>query len=672
MAKRLHVYSGGFLKDKRIRRILSLSGYETALGLPAKGRGMVAIWGRTKVSARGLFVAKKRGAKVLTVEDGFLRSVLTGRAGAAPQSLILDRTGVYFDCTGPSDLETILNKSDLSEPELLARAASGIERLHATGLSKYNGSEAKLDVGESGYVLLIDQTRGDASIRLGGADAATFTEMLASARRDHPGKRILIKTHPEVASRYRKGHFSTRDLDENTRLVTEPFTPQTLLAGASAVYCVTSLMGFEAILMGHRPKVFGLPFYGGWGLSADVQTFARRDRTLTPLELFAAAMLLYPIYYDATRDTLCEFETLVDNLEAETRAWREDCRGYAALGISLWKRGHLKRFLSGAGALLSFDTDPVRAMKNMRRGLVWASKEIEPLRVLYADKGADLLRLEDGFLRSRGLGAELVPPLSLVIDDLGIYYDPARESRLERILNRTEPLAAAEIARAERLHARLLSGGFSKYNLDRAGFDWPDHSLRILVPGQVEDDASIKCGTNEVATNFDLLRATRAANPEAFIAYKPHPDVEAGLRLGELSKDKVLAFADVILKDTDPIATLKDCDAVWTMTSLLGFEALMRGKSVTCLGAPFYAGWGLTQDFGSVPQRRAAKPSITKLIHAALIEYPRYYDPVSRQACPVELVLDRIEDGTMLRPGHGNRALAKVQGMFAGFAFLWR
>ena len=37
------------------------------------------------------------------------------------------------------------------------------------------------------------------------------------------------------------------------------------------------------------------------------------------------------------------------------------------------------------------------------------------------------VRVEDGFLRSKGLGARLIPPLSLVTDDLGIYYDPRRE-----------------------------------------------------------------------------------------------------------------------------------------------------------------------------------------------------------------------------------------------------
>lgn len=120
------------------------------------------------------------------------------------------------------------------------------------------------------------------------------------------------------------------------------------------------------------------------------------------------------------------------------------------------------------------------------------------------------------------------------------------------------------------------------------------------------------------------------------------------------------------------MALLDQVDAVWTMTSTLGFEALLRGVNVTCLGAPFYAGWGLTTDLGDVPERRTARPTLEGLAHAALIDYPRYFDPVTGTACPVEVVVDRLADGDVPAPGRGNRILAKVQGLFASYAYLWR
>ncbi|HHC29244.1 MAG TPA: capsular polysaccharide biosynthesis protein, partial [Rhodobacterales bacterium] len=236
--------------------------------------------------------------------------------------------------------------------------------------------------------------------------------------------------------------------------------------------------------------------------------------------------------------------------------------------------------------------------------------------------------------------------------------------------------------RAERLVEGVVRAGVSKYNLERAAVALPETTdgpgpdpatrRRILVPGQVEDDASIRLGAGEVATNLDLLKAARKANPTAFIVYKPHPDVEAGLRAGAVAGEETARLADLVAEEADPLALIEAVDEVWTMTSLLGFEALLRGKSVTCLGAPFYAGWGLTRDRGPVPARRQARPDLIALAHAALIDYPRYFDPVTGQPCPPEVAVDRLVSGITPRTGPLARLLAKAQGLFAGHAWIWR
>jgi capsular polysaccharide export protein len=278
------------------------------------------------------------------------------------------------------------------------------------------------------------------------------------------------------------------------------------------------------------------------------------------------------------------------------------------------------------------------------------------------------LRVEDGFLRSRGLGAELIPPLSLVCDDLGIYYDPARPSRLEKWIEARTTLRPDQHARALRLIETLTAAGLSKYNLPGSMPDLPD-GHRVLVVGQVEDDASVRTGTVDVSTNLALLHAARAAHPDAVVLYKPHPDVEAGLRDGETEAE---GLADMVLRGADPIALLAQVNEVWTMTSLLGFEALLRGIPVTTLGAPFYAGWGLTTDLGDVPPRRRATPTREGLVHAALIDYPRYVDPKTGLPCPVEVIVERLSGGDIPQPGRANRLLSKLQGLFAGMAHLWR
>jgi capsular polysaccharide export protein len=537
----------------------------------------------------------------------------------------------------------------------MERARNGIARLVHLGFGKYSGHDPDAPCPAPGYVLVVDQVRGDASLSHGGLNGALsphiFREMLVQAQLDWPGARIVIKSHPETALGLRAGHFGPEDAAPHIQIVTDAVAPYDLLSGAIAVYTVSSQLGFEAILAGHRPQVFGLPFYAGWGLTEDQVPHPRRRRKLTRTQLFAGAMLLYPTWYDPNRDRLGRFEDTLDYLEGLTRAWRDDRRGHVALNMRAWKRGHVQAFFGR--------WKPVRFSANAaddRPVMIWGD----------APAPDGTARLEDGFLRSRGLGADLTPPLSLVRDDLGLYYDPTRPSRLETMV--AGPVPPAGEARAHALIDRLCAQGISKYNLRGAQPELPA-GHRILVPGQVEDDASIRLGAGEVRTNRALLEAVRAANPDAVILYKPHPDVEAGLRPGALDAG---ALADLVLDRADPAWLLSQVDEVWTITSTLGFEALLRGVPVTTLGAPFYAGWGLTRDLGPVPARRLAhRPTLAALVHAVLIAYPRYYDPISRLPCPPEVVLDRLTDGPLPKPP-SLRVLSKLQGALAGYAYLWR
>ncbi len=653
--RRLFVYNGGFLTQRRVRRILGLAGYDIRVGLPKDG-DMVGVWGNSPTAHRGLNIAEKYDAPMLRVEDAFLRSLHPGRGGEAPLGLLLDRNGVHFDATNTSGLETLLNTHPLDDTALLNRARGGIERLKELHLSKYSAFDTTLQPPNPGYVLVVDQASDDASVLASNGDQARFREMLVMAQEENPGARVLIKTHPETIEGHRAGYYSDHDQSDRVSILSEPISPWTLLEGAVGVYTLSSQFGFEAILAGHKPRVFGQPFYAGWGLTQDEAYLPHRQRTLTRAQLFAAAMILYPTWYDPFRDQLCELETVLDTLEAQTRAWRQDRKGWTASGMRLWKRRHLQKMFGREKKILFTSDIPA---PSDRPHMVWAN---------HSRDAGDVVRIEDGFLRSRGLGARLVPPLSLATDTLGIYYDPTRPSQLEEMIARRETLRPDQELRVERLISRIVSTQVSKYNTGGSGPSIPE-GHRILVPGQVEDDASIQLGTSNIRTNLDLLRAVREANPDAVIVYKPHPDVEARLRTGEIDTD---GLADIVAVDTNPAVLLSQVHEVWTMTSLLGFEALLRGVSVTTLGGPFYAGWGLTRDLGTVPARRGARPSLSGLTHAALIDYPRYMDPVTGQACPVEVAVQRLAEGYGSAGSHPLRLLSKLQGVFATHAHLWR
>ena len=632
---RLCVYSGGFLTEGRLKRILGLAGWDVSVGVPSDG-DWVGLWGRTRTAWRAEAVSGWTDAPVLTVEDAFLRSVHPNRVRkSAPIGLCLDKTGVHFDGSAPSDLETLLATHPLDDTALLNRARAAIDRLKHAHLGKYSATDPEIEPPAPGYVVVIDQTRDDAA--LNGADRAAFLEMLTFAGSEHPGCPILIKSHPETASGAREGHFDKGDESDRVSLYAPPISPWRLFEGAVGVYTHSSTLGFEAIFAGHKPRVFGQPFYAGWGLTQDENAPPRRERSLTRAQLFAAAMILYPVWYDPVRDRLCEVEDVISQLAAEARAWREDRQGYIAKAMSPWKRPHLTRAFGREKPLRFRGTD------STRKTVVWGM----------ADAPEGTLRMEDGVLRSRGLGAALTPPLSLVMDAPSLYYDPRTESRLDRLIAKSPALPLAEIERAERLIVRVTRLKLTKYNISGDMPDIADRPQKILVVGQVEDDASVRLGANDIKTNRALLERARADNPDAFLIWKPHPDVEAGLRTGQIDASDL---ADRILDGVGAAEAIAAVDAVWTITSTLGFEALLRGKPVTCLGMPFYAGWGLTTDHAPAPAHRGKEVTLAGLAHACLIGYPRYFDPRSGAPISPEGAVALLESGVEMPPV--NRAMA--------------
>ena len=585
--------------------------------LPLKGNTVLG-WGRKWSGRRAMALAENHGRAFRLVEDGFLRSV--GRNDAA-LSLVLDGNGIYYDCTEPSDLE-IFTQESLSQAEI-AQARKVIARWREERLSKYNAERDRSWALPDRYILICDQTFGDASISHGCADARTFVHMLQAALCEYPEHTIILKTHPDVATNGKKGHFDLAEIAANKRVITisDPVHPSGLIEHADAVYTVTSQMGFEALLWGKRVRCFGMPFYAGWGLTDDELRAPDRRKPVTLEQLVYASLVKYPRYIDPITMQRCEPEVIFKHVGLQRRKRQEFPQHVTAIGFSRWKRPFIQCFLQGTEVLFAKTLPAVSASQSLVAIVLWGSTETPVL-----PPNATILRIEDGFLRSSGLGADLVRPLSLVIDDLGIYYDAMRPSRLEHILV-TQVLDDAAVQRADELRDRIIELDLTKYNLGHEAWDRPNGlSHVILVVGQVETDASIRLGSPEVSSNVELLRRVREENPSAYIVYKPHPDVLAGLRRQGDGEGAALAFADEVLARPVSLGQLLgQVDEVHTMTSLLGFEALIRGVKVVCHGLPFYAGWGLTEDRISCP-RRTRRLTAAELVHGALIAYPRYFN----------------------------------------------
>lgn len=258
-------------------------------------------------------------------------------------------------------------------------------------------------------------------------------------------------------------------------------------------------------------------------------------------------------------------------------------------------------------------------------------------------KDNNVICVEDGFIRSVGLGVHFNQPLSLVFDSTGIYFDATKPSDLENILNNT-PFSNELHSRASSVRNDLVKLGISKYNVGgNINFVLPSDRTIILVPGQVEGDASIQFGSPTIKTNQQLLVNVRKANPNAYIIYKPHPDVVVGERDHGNWKIGASELADIIITNVSIDHMINAVHEVHTITSLTGFEALLRGKKVITYGMPFYAGWGLTTDMETCTRRKRVL-LLEELIAGTLILYPKYLDPYSFKLCTVERVINIINE----------------------------
>lgn len=588
-------------------------------------------WGRKKSGLRAVRLAQRQGGAFCLLEDGFLRSVGLG-AQEPPLSLVFDREGIYYDATHPSSLESLIQKPLTSEQSLRTRGLIDAWRLNR--VSKYNHLPEYGGALPARYVLVIDQTFGDASIRFGQATAAHFTVMLEQALADNPACTILVKVHPDVLAGHKRGHF---DMDRlrgipRVQVLAEHVHPVRLLEHALAVYTVTSQMGFEGLLWGKPVFTYGMPFYAGYGLTHDAQCAPGRRAPVTLEQLAYAALIAYPRYLDPEVGLPCEVERLVAWMGLQRRMRARFASPVFAPNFSRWKKPIVESFFQGSQVrfLDRADQYPGGGMLAL-----WGRSVQSPA------PAKESVYLEDGFLRSVGLGADLVRPISWVMDRSGIYYDSRQPSDLERILQ-TESFDGTLLARAAALRQRIVAENLTKYNVGAGQWQRPAEAAHvILVPGQVESDASIRFGSPQVRRNMDLLRAVRAANPDAYVVYKPHPDVVAGLRDRGESEQDALQWCDEVLVDY-PIGELFGrVDEVHVLTSLAGFEALLRGKRVVTFGQPFYAGWGLTRDHHPVP-RRQRHLTLDELVAGVLILYPTYVSRRSGRFTTPEGALDEL------------------------------
>ncbi|HEG3654663.1 TPA: capsular polysaccharide biosynthesis protein, partial [Campylobacter jejuni] len=592
-------------------------------------------WGRKKSGLKAINLAKKYKAKFILLEDGFIRSLNLGVENSPSFSMVKDDIGIYYDATAPSKLENLLNTYEFKDEEI-KQAKKVIELIKKYKISKYNNN---LDIPDDYFqkdekrVLIITQTANDASLEFGLAKDFKTVDMIKDAIKENPDSKIYIKIHPDVLSGKKQSDLDINSLPKECILITENFNPIALLEFFDKVYTKTSGMGFEALMQGCECVCYGMPFYAGWGLTKDKLECKRRMQKRSLEEVFYAAYILYSEYFNPYLNQKSNIFDTIQTLAKYKDIEKANSNRLFMLGFTLWKRYFIRPFFKAKDNKIIF----LNSLKSLARYklkendkfFIWGKRiDYNALKTTLIKKAQDenllhfipkISLVEDGFIRSISLGSDLTRPFSLNVDDKGLYIDPNKASKLEELLQ-NEIFDENMLNRAKNIIKILLENRFSKYN----GLKHENLKINakigqkiILIPAQVEDDVSMILGGFGLST-LDLLKEVRAKNQDAYIIFKPHPDVLSGNRVGLKDETLILEFCDEIVKDCSIDSAIKIADEIHTITSTSGFDALLRAKKVFTYGMPFYAGWDLTKDKYRC-ERRTRKLSLEELVAGALI-----------------------------------------------------
>jgi capsular polysaccharide export protein len=596
-------------------------------------------WGYGVYAKKALQMATHYNKPFSFLEDGFLRSPFVSSISKAPYGLVKDSKAAYYDYSVVTDLETLICTTALSGAQKdKAELAINFFVTHKLGKfaitnDKQNTALPK-DFGQNS-LLLIDQVAGDLSLHYGGVTSKTAQQAYEHIKENYPDQKIYLKLHPEVLAGKKQGCFDFCHTDPDIICVTDCDLP-TLLSQGPQVFVLTSLAGFEGLLHQCNVTTFGLPWYCGYGLThdyhPDIKPLRDRRKTTDIYSLFHAAYIDYTHYIDPMTQQRLDIFTIM-HFFARIKRHVNMMQGHIlAIGIRPWKKKDFYPWVKTPYNQVSFCGSYADIKQQIEKNpqtdfklIVWGYYKPEIIKqVKCTYPKLEIMRIEDGFLRSYGLGSDFFAPLSLCIDSGDLHFHAQnRENSDFHTAIRQSSCHDMALKRVQDFVKIMHDNRISKYNVEpKININVPKNKHIIFVSGQVSGDASLNYGGLEahLKDDFGLLSQVRKDYPASYILYKPHPDVTQGNR----KKSKNDIYCEAIYDQKIIKISIIDCiqvsDMTATLTSQTGFDALIRGKKVHCYGNAFYKNYGLCAN--DTPQSQAI--SLDNFIHAALIDYPIY------------------------------------------------
>lgn len=441
----------------------------------------IAAWAEAPGTARLRARAAAAGVPFVLLAQGLLRAPPRGRM--PPPSL----SALVLEIAGPGSPAGIVSPGRVladrgwESPALLAQAAAARRALASARIGGdwwNSGGEGELPAGD-GYTVVLLAEPAVADTGTPPREAA-LAAMLDCALAENPADRLVIVAPDPIGEALRPSLVAAAT--GGAAIISRPLDPWLLLDRAARVYSAGGEIGLLALIAEVPVAAFGSAFYTGWGATKDAAGMLQRPFRRNTDEIFAGACLLATRYRDPFRNIRASFDDVLAVLADWRRLDEANRRIAVCVGMSFWKRRRIADFVRSsagdpvfrrttAGAVAAALRDrkaPARAIAG------WASRLPDGLAAAAAQAGVPLVRVEDGFIRSVGLGSDFLPPASLVLDARGMYFDPRVRSDLEVLLGEAA-FGPALVARAQALAAQLVARGVTKYNL-------ADRGLGIDVP----------------------------------------------------------------------------------------------------------------------------------------------------------------------------------------------
>lgn len=608
------------------------------------------------------------------LDFGFLSSKFCKQGNLQPIALAYDDLAPYFS-EKASDLELLLSQYDFnSEPELIDRADTFIEKL-----LKFDLDEKKQIYGEKTKqrILILGQAEDDLYVTQGSGQQYSGNDLVSMAYLEHPEAQIIYKPHADVLHHRRKGLSNPKDVEHLCQILGEAFDLVDALEDVDQVYTISAPEAFEAIIRGIKVTTLGKPYYAGWGLTDDRQSYERRNRVLSLQEFVVGYYLKYLKYYDPGYNKLTELEDAFERLIAFREM--ESVKTEFNNKIELDKQANILESYEPKPVIkntffiyCSLEWRPIFESLYQHQKLIFLKKPMTPqvfietwakkikfcqdaVLMIQSDIAEKFLWdfaqknhipvyfVREGLIDGKSL---LNKKFSIAMDSKAPFNSYHEISDMENLLlscDLTQEPQWLEKVKALIENLYLSDKQFYKNTWNANTAYGEKKNKRVLVIGEAEDDINIKLASPIKFSANELVELAYLENPDAQIIYKPFRGYLNAKVAGHLNPYNVQHICTLLTDDILPEQSLETIDHVYTLTSNLGFSALLRGIQVTTLGCPFYAGWGLTDDRQSI-ERRSKTLSLYELVAVIYFQYFKYYDPILKAIVPLDMVLKRIAE----------------------------